>query len=556
MWSNLLQLLRGFGPTTSGAVHSVSQPTAAAIPFGFHTCSSGDVVWILHKDHPPMKLARYGDTDWRLTEAPIVGGPFLPENKTAVTVGFARTGGTARSDLYFPAAATGTLTASAATFNELHVGSLWRVSHVRSDNTTTTANAWIKIKGDWSFDTVPEAAKVVTLWRRQGASGTAQVVRTFTASSAYTGSTETEDDIYYSWSQSGTTSTGTLTAQQQINDGIVEITAFTSTTVVSCTVVSPVMSNNSDDAAVTTTLWAEGSWNDYRGYPRTAAFYQGRLWMAGSVYQPQTIWGSKTAEFDDFTVGAYDNDAVSKTIEDSEVSGIQWLAARKYLVAGTGNKEFRISAQNPDNIITPEDCTPQLQSSYGSASLQPVTLNDALFYAQKLGRKMRLMTFSYEIDGLKSVDVNKLAPHIFELAPIDMDVQRTPDAAVWIVREDGTLCVFVVNVDEEVVAWSRIVTGGIYDRPDHKFKSVAVIAGTTEDNVYVCVERVINDATVYFLERFSTRYIDQIDQAVMLDCALVASSSNQPKSIVVASDTIRYGDSLYGNGTYGGTYGG
>ena len=547
-------------------VYEILSPYSATEIFRVHTATIGDVVYMAHTLHEPRKLTRFADNDWSVDIAEFTGGPFLTENTNDdFTLGFARTSGSVRSGHYFPKGAIGTLTATGhSPFIAQHVGSIWLLKHTRPDNvlddpdnvTNAAPSAGIRIKGDFSFETRGYGTgddRSSKLWRKAG-NGDWQEFRTFQSATAYS-STEVEDDVYYSWTSDNAAIDGNLTGRDQVNKGIVRITEVTSPTVAQCEVVRAVVSNNTDDDAVDTPMWAEGAWSDYRGYPVALTFYQDRLFWGGTIFRPQTIWGSRTADYENHEIGVAANEAVILPINDNDVSGIEWLAARKYLIAGTSNKEYKISAKNSDDPITPTDAGAEPQSSHGSASLQPVILNDGLFYTQKLGRRMRIMNFSYETESMKSDDVNKLAPHIFELSPVDLDIQRTPDSVVWVVREDGTMCLFVINADEEIVAWTRCVSGSTLDRPEAKFRSVAITAGDIEDQVWVTVERIVGGETKYYIEKFATRYIDQIDQAMMLDSAKVVKSGESSKSIVLASDTVRYGEGTYGSSYYGGTYG-
>ena len=270
--------------------YSIVSPYTSAEAFEVHITQSADVIYIAHEDHHPKKLSRLDTLDWTLVDVPFTGGPFLVENTTdASLIGFARTGGVARSGYYFPTGAIGTLTASGADnepFNSNMVGALWSVNHTRTvDNTTSTQDnstnsaptliaypKAVKTKGDFVFNVSKFATDdIAKLWRKQG-NGEWQEFRTFTAATAYS-ATEDEDDVYYAFTiASGDTVIGEFTAKNQTNQGVVKITGFTSATVVTVEVVDAVLSNNSDDLAVTTSLWAEGAWSDYRGYPRTVVF--------------------------------------------------------------------------------------------------------------------------------------------------------------------------------------------------------------------------------------------------------------------------------------------
>jgi hypothetical protein len=551
---------------TGKRVYEIATPFNSTEIFEVHKAQSADVMYISHEDHTPQILSRLSDASWTLADITFDAPPFLTENTTAASLmGFARTGGTARSGYYFPAGATGTLTASGtgnAPFLTAtsHIGSYWLIKHTRTDNSTTTvdnatnvapddlANA-VKIKGAFTFDIKNFAATdVVYLWRKEG-NGDWQKYQPFTSATAYS-STEKEDDTYYAFTTSAAaTTTGILEAKSQINYGIVKVTAWTSTTVVTVEVIDPVLSNNTNDNAVTTAMWAEGAWSPYRGYPRTVSFYEDRLYWASSTNDPQTLWGSCVGEYLNHTAGDTDSDAVILPLNANDISQIQWIAARKTMIVGTASAEFALSATNPDDPLTAIDKKSEPVSNFGSSDIQPAILNNSLFYFQRQGRKLRVMTFAYEIDSYKSEDSTMLANHILESSPVCVAVQLIPESVLWIVREDGVLCAFTYEPGENVfAAWSRCVTGSPLLTPVGYYESCAVVHGTTEDELYVSVKRIIDGNTVRYIEYFAPRFFDALDESMNLDCAKVQSSDYSPKNVIYASDTTRWDEGNFNSG--------
>lgn len=93
---------------------------------------SADVLFITHKDHPPMELARYSDTLWTLTPCRFAPPPFRTQSETqaAITMTPSGTSGTV------------TLTASAAAFSEdMEGGAVALIQHADEDYQKVTENA-------------------------------------------------------------------------------------------------------------------------------------------------------------------------------------------------------------------------------------------------------------------------------------------------------------------------------------------------------------------------------------------------------------------------------
>ncbi|KKN12600.1 hypothetical protein LCGC14_1014910, partial [marine sediment metagenome] len=525
----------------STTAYSIASPYSSAEAFEIHVTQSADVMYIAHEDYHPRKLSRLGDTSWTLENVPFTGGPFLDENLTStLTLGFARTGGTARSEYYFPAGATGTLTAAAhSPFNSNHVGSLWLVKHVRDeDNKTTTfakdtnvvptlttfASGAMFIKGDYTLTLEPVATgHSARLWRKAGEENW-QEVRSFVGTTSFTAS-EDEADVLYAMTRSDVAVKGTLTGKNQVNRGVVKVTSITSSTVAVVEVIDKVLSNNTNDNAVTTFQWAEGAWSDFRGYPRTVTFFEDRLWWASSTNNPDTLWASKTSLYEDmeFSDLGLDDDALIFPLNDNEVSQIQWMFARQVMAVGAANKEYRFGASDIDKPVTPSDRKATPQTAFGSDSIQPVILNDAIFFFQRQGRKLRAMKFDAITENFAADDATLLAYTLFESAPTDIAVQRVPDSIIWTVRTDGVLPTFTYEPDEEVSGWARQIFGNSADveTPTGIVESVAVIHGASEDEVWLSVQRTINTSTVRFIERFKPRnWGDDIEDAFFVDAGI------------------------------------
>jgi hypothetical protein len=493
-------------------------------------------------------LSRYADHAWVAEDVPFTGGPFLTENTISTSLlQFARTGGAAEADYYFPAGTTGTLTATGAgnqPFQSTHVGALWMLKHTRvTNNYTTTFNNdtnatpgtgttyatddAVLIKGDATVTFEPIASgKIAILWQHKK-NGSWQKYRSFQAATAFSW-TEDADDVYYCMTRSDNTIGGTLTAKESVNRGIVKITAYTSFTVVTCEVVDPVLTDNAGTSA-TTSEWAEGAWSDYRGYPRTVGFHEDRLWWASTTNDPDKKWSSQTGDYEnmEYTTGL-DDESVTAIVKGNEVSQIQWIMSRKVMAIGAANAEFSLSAQNPEDPITPLDKKSTPQTGFSSGDIQPVMLNDSIFFLQRQGKKLGAMKFDSLTENFSVDDATLLAYGLLDSAPVNMAVSRSPDSTIWIVRTDGVLPTFTYEPKEDVQGWGRQIFGNsaAVETPTGQVQSAAVIHGSTEDEIWVNVERTINSSTVYYTELFAPRsWGSDIEDAKFVDSLVTYDST-------------------------------
>ncbi len=505
--------------------YSIVSPYTTARAFGIHYTQSADIMYIAHNDVFPKKLSRLDNLDWTIVDVPFTGGPFLTENTIdASLVQFAREGGTAEADYYFPKDATGTLTATGTDnepFNVNQVGALWLVKHTRDVNNdtdtfakdtnvvptlTTYASGAIFIKGNATVSFEPIATgKMAQLWRKEN-NGTWQTFRSFRGVAAFSWIEKT-DDVLYAMTRSDNTINGTLTAKEVINYGIVKITGFTSATVVTCIVVDQILTNNSG-TSTTTSMWAEGAWSTYRGFPRTVGFHEDRLWWASSTNDPDRKWSSQSGLYENmaFTIGT-DNEAVTAIVKDNEVSQIQWMMSRRVMAIGAANREYSFSAQNPEDPITPLDKKSTPQTGFSSGSIQPVMLNDSIFFLQRQGKKLGAMKFDSVTENFVVDDATLLAYGLLDSTPTNMAVSRSPDSLIWVVRTDGVLPTFTYEPKEEVSGWGRQIFGNsaAVETPTGYVESVAVIHGTSEDEIWVNVRRTIDTTEVFYTELFSMR---------------------------------------------------
>jgi hypothetical protein len=283
---------------------------------------------------------------------------------------------------------------------------------------------------------------------------------------------------------------------QGVGFGYAEITIFTSSTVVTATV--------ADDFVSTTgqTTWRLGAFSDTTGYPGTIAFYEERLMYAGTILQPQTLWGSQSSIYNDFSPGANDADAITYTIASDQVNVIRWLSPGKSLTIGTVGGEFLMSASTRDEAITPSNVKIVRQSEYGSAYILPVRSNGVVLFAQRSTKKIRQFIYQFESDTYIAPDLTLLSEHITGDGVVEMAYQREPDSIVWSVRKDGTLLGMTFERDQEVVGWHRHVFGGVSDASgtQAQVESVAVIPKNGRDEVWVSVNRFINGANVRQIE--------------------------------------------------------
>lgn len=63
-------------------IYEIPTPWSEAEVAELGYCQSVDVMWITHENHPPVRLSRYNETFWTITDEVFIDGPFMPINGT------------------------------------------------------------------------------------------------------------------------------------------------------------------------------------------------------------------------------------------------------------------------------------------------------------------------------------------------------------------------------------------------------------------------------------------------------------------------------------------
>ena len=499
-----------------GVPYEIATPYLEADLYALQFAQINDVVYIVHPSYAVRKLSRIADTNWTLAEVAWTKPPLLDQNITATTFTISN-------------AAVGagrTLTASASTFTAAHVGSYWQLSHLVNSATTVIVitaagqSGSLAVQGDWNFYTSGTWTATIDLERSSDNGATWEKLRTFKGAADYNVQADGKEDelvllrINISAYTSHTNNPhprAWLEVPSQNIAGVVQVTAYTSATVVTATVVTPC------HATTATTDWSEGVWSAVRGYPRAVAFYEQRLVMAGSTGDPARVWMSATDDFENFTADTLADSPLSYGIY-GERNAVEWLVAQQSLVVGTSGGEWLVFAGSLDQPITPTNILVKRQSTYGSASVTGVLVRDVVLFLQR-GRE-RVMEFAESPTSVSgkfvAQNMNQLSEHIAESGIVQMAYQQQPIAVLWCVTTDGVLLSFTYEREQNVVGWARQVTDGF-------FESVATIYGSSDDEVWVVVRRTIGGVTKRYVERINPVEWEAKEDAFYVDSGLTYS---------------------------------
>jgi len=296
----------------------------------------------------------------------------------------------------------------------------------------------------------------------------------------------------------------------RFRDGYGEITAFTSTTVVVITIIKDMGSSSSS------TDWALGAFSDTTGHPSCVTFYEQRLVFAGTESQPQTLYFSKSGDYENMDENRggtiADDDAIIYTIASNQVNAIRFLSATRTLIVGTVGGEFSVSGGGTDDPVSPTNILIKKQSNHGCANIDAIPVGNVTLFLQRAKRKIRELAYNFDVDGYVAPDMTILAEHISESGINSMSYQQEPNQLIWCVRSDGRLVCLTYQREQQVVAWHQHIFGGAFGTGIAVCESIATIP--TDDKEYqswVIVKRTINGVTRRYVEYINQFDFDQTD---------------------------------------------
>ena len=242
-----------------------------------------------------------------------------------------------------------------------------------------------------------------------------------------------------------------------MNNGLATITARTNATVAVATVTDAFDNTNA------ITDWKLGAFSDTTGHPSCVSFFEQRLVFAGTTDEPQTLYFSKSGDYENMTTGTNADDAMVYTIASNQVNKIRYLKAVRTLLIGTTGGEFSVSADGTDAAVTPTNVTIKRQSSHGAANVDAQPAGNAVLFLQRAKRKIRELAYNYDSDGYVAPDLTILNETVTNSGIIEMAYQQSPDSILWCVRDDGVLAGLTYQRTDNVVAWHRHIVGGKSD---------------------------------------------------------------------------------------------
>jgi hypothetical protein len=264
----------------------------------------------------------------------------------------------------------------------------------------------------------------------------------------------------------------------------------------------------------TTPVQPSGLFGSTNNYPGRVTLFQQRLALAGTNASPETVWMSRTGDYQNFTRSRSlrPDDRVEFTLAGAQINRIRAMLPFRDLLLMTSAAEFAVNG--PDGAIVAENPIVTQYGQSGSIAVRPLVVDDTALFVDRTGNAVRDLRFAFEQDGYAGNELTIFAPHFFEGKRIvDWTFCQAPYSIIWTVLDDGTLLSLTYKREHQIWAWTEHDIGG-------DVLSVTSIREGNEDALYLLVRRTINGQSRQYIERLHSRQFTDVADAFFVDCGL------------------------------------
>ena len=479
--------------------------------FDIQIVTVNDLLYLVHPNHPVMKMQRDTATNFSIAPVRYTSAhfpPLLDENTdAAVTVAPSAVSGAAR------------ITTSGDVFDPLHLGGHMAIRAIRPSTVDiismvpgpVVSTPERLVSSGFSLDaSFPGWHGAVDVQRKDKGSGEWVQSKVYYGlgdrTLAITGTPPDKNTYMRStWYPSGAGSAGLLafTVDESEELGYGQIIDVLSSSNAIVEVLKPY------ESTAATTQFQLGAFNDFDGHPNAATLHDQRLILGGNANYAQRFFGSVTGDWENFEKGVDDDSAIDFTLGASEYNGIQWFMSQETLLIGTAGGEWTAAGGGAEDAITPTNILVRRVGNEGSAHIVPVAAGDITLFVSRLGRKLVELVYAFEKQGYVSPDLSELSEHLTESGIKQIAFQQQRERIVWLVTNDGMLLGMTYKREQQVVAWFQVATDGTVESVCTSYTSGSDTVNqstydliSSEDEIHMVVRRVIGGVPKRFIERF------------------------------------------------------
>jgi hypothetical protein len=359
--------------------------------------------------------------------------------------------------------------------------------------TRTGASTFVLVPLEFAYDTVNTSARLCPFYR--------YAPSTILASASATTGVVTVNLTTAGGSPAAWFTTNHVGTRMRIGGKQLAIQSFVSAATVTAMCVEVL---GTGGTSAPTLDWDEEAFSPLYGWPHAVCFHNERLVFGGSLKHPSGLWASQVGDFFNFDLAdGTDDKAIWIGVAADKVVSIQHLASFKHLTIFTDQVEL-YQPEGDSQPWSPKTAAIKQQTGFGChPDIRPVRFDEAMIFVQKYGHHVREFLYdavaqNYSSDALSVMNPSRI------VAPVDMagvTASRTYDEQyAYVVMADGGLALLHSLRAQRITSWAYWQTQG-------QFRQVCAVNG----NVFFLVERVINGATVYYLELlYPDNYLDSV----------------------------------------------
>jgi hypothetical protein len=263
-------------------------------------------------------------------------------------------------------------------------------------------------------------------------------------------------------------------------------------------------------------------------FPACVTFFEQRQVFGNFSYDPAQLVASKTGEYKNFdrSIPSLADDALDFRLASVRLNEIRAVAPLDKLLIFTAAAEWAMQGVS-GGALAPNSVDAKPRSFHGSSWLDPLIVGTSALFVPDRAATVREFIQGQSITeaAFATRDLGVMAKHLFEGHEIvDWDYAEDPYGVVWAVRDDGRLVAMTYVKEHGVFGWHRHDTGNkalaADVDPRDSFESICVVPEGGEHAIYVVVKRYINSSYVRFVERFATRQVGDIEDAIFMDCTV------------------------------------
>lgn len=521
-----------------------------------------NVLYMYHTAYQTQKLLRNGNTNWSVVPVSFTNGPFQVTNNvqtttvygawfSATVAGTASNGGLIRVQL--------SSTAGLVTGNQIRLSQItgtteangrWTVTvidstHVDLQN-SAFANAWVSggvaigevgtsvtlnasaavwqatdvgelfYIGVYAFNVLPQWSPGITV-----ASGATYRAGNNTYIALNAGTSGTVTPIHTSGSQADG-NPGITWLYTDSGFGVVQITAYSSATQVTATIVT-ILPTGVIGSTKATYLWAHSLFSTTQGWPELGVLFRDRQTLFKGIQMASSV----TSDYENFApkIGGVQTPDSGIVITLPTANPTRWAADIGDLIVGTAGEEIVVNEISASSAFAPTNVRAHVQSRYGSRNVVAQIFGYGILFVSRSGQKVRDYKYTFQIYGYDGVSCNIYADHIAKGSDglqgiIQVAEQQEPYSILWAVTTDGKLIGFTYNREEDIKGWHNHPIGG-----NGFVESVCCQPAPdgTRDDVWIIVRRTINGVTRRYVEYIAPEFLGRdatIANAFYVDAGL------------------------------------